>query len=108
MLVSMLVEDMLSDMGHIPVGPANRLATGLAMAEEEQLDLGILDVNLGGGDLSFGIADILTRRGIPVVFATGYGAGGLTEQYADMPVIAKPFSQTALSDALEKFGAAAR
>jgi hypothetical protein len=33
--------------------------------------------------LSYPVADLLARRGIPFVFATGYGSGGLNEIYAD-------------------------
>jgi hypothetical protein len=40
-------------------------------------DIAILDVNLNG-QKTFPIAEALSRRGMPFVFATGYGAGGLS------------------------------
>ncbi len=95
MLVAMLVEDMLVDLGHVPVGPATRLETGMEMAKSEALDLAILDVNLNGKK-SFPIAELLTDRGIPVIFATGYGLSGLDQQFASFPVMTKPFSMAAL------------
>ncbi|RYB01369.1 response regulator [Lichenibacterium ramalinae] len=72
MMVAMLVEDMLVDMGFIVVGPAYRLGDGLRLAKSETLDVAVLDVNLKGAR-SFPIATVLTERGIPFVFATGYG-----------------------------------
>ncbi len=99
MLVAMLVEDMLHDLGHVPVGPAARLETGIEMASDETLDLAILDVNLNGTK-SFPIADILTARGVSVIFATGYGKSGLDPRFAEFPVIAKPFSEAVLHAAI--------
>lgn len=99
MMVAMLMEDMLQDLGHLPVGPAARLEAGIALASNEVLDLGILDVNLAGVK-SFPIADLLAARGIPVIFATGYGRNGLDDLYPGVPVIAKPFSMTNLQRAI--------
>ena len=86
MMVAMLMEDMLQELGHVPVGPAARLE----LATNEVLDLAILDVNLGGTK-SFPIANVLAARGVSVIFATGYGQNGLDDQFPDVPVIAKPF-----------------
>jgi DNA-binding response OmpR family regulator len=100
MMIAMLVEDMLRDLGHEPIGPATRLDTGIKLATSETLDLAILDVNLGGVR-SFPIAELLVNRGIPVIFATGYGAAGLDQQFANHPVIAKPFSMEALAKTMK-------
>ena len=99
MMVAMLVEDMLQELGHVPVGPANRLEAGIKLAGSEALDLAILDVNLFGAK-SFPIADLLTERGIPVIFATGYGIGGVDLKYVGFPIIAKPLSMTSLLKAI--------
>ena len=98
-LVAMLVEDMLQELGHVPVGPAARLDAAIKLARDEVLDLAILDVNLGGTK-SFPVADVLTERGVPVIFATGYGTGGLERPFQGYPVIAKPFSEATLSRAI--------
>ena len=99
MMVAMLMEDMLQELGHVTVGPAARLEAGMDLAGAETLDLGILDVNLGSAK-SFPIAALLTSRGIPVIFATGYGRGGLDSRYTHFPVIAKPFAITDLRRAI--------
>lgn len=101
MMVAMLVEDMLVDMGFDVIGPAYRLSDGLRLAEREPIDIAVLDVNLNG-IRSFPIAAVLTDRGIPFVFATGYGTTGVEVEYPDVPVLAKPFTSDRLDEALAK------
>ena len=87
-LVAMLLEDIVTDLGHEPVGPMMRLQPALAAAEGMDFDFAILDVNLAGQQ-SFPVADRLMRRGIPFIFASGYGRAGLTAAYAGIPVLQK-------------------
>jgi hypothetical protein len=50
-----------------------------------------LDVNLGGEHV-FPVADELVRRGVPVIFATGYDAASvLPPAHRDRPRLEKPF-----------------
>ncbi|HEY4044669.1 MAG TPA: response regulator [Rhodopila sp.] len=100
-LVAMLIEDFLTDLGCVVVRIAGTLSQGLALASDASLliDGATLDVNLGGEPV-FPIADALRERGVPFVFATGYGKGGLAPRYADYPVIAKPFGFEPLRAAL--------
>ncbi|MDR6820870.1 CheY-like chemotaxis protein [Neorhizobium sp. 2083] len=89
--VALMIEDMLEDLGCEIVASAARLADALRLAATVQVDLAILDVNLAGQP-SFPIAEILQERGIPFVFSTGYGQSGLSREFADQPLIGKPFS----------------
>jgi hypothetical protein len=59
----------------------------------------MLDVNLAG-EPSFPVADILIERGLPFLFATGYGRQGIDERYRDRPMLQKPFLATELGQAL--------
>ena len=72
-VVAMCLEDILDTLGCITIGPASRLAEGLALARAGDLDAAILDINLGG-ERSDPIADALRMRAIPFTFASGYGA----------------------------------
>ena len=74
-MIAMLVEDMLEDLGHELVRVASRLEDAVAAAGNEAIDLAILDLTLGGA-LTYPAADVLAERGIPFVFATGYGSAG--------------------------------
>jgi CheY-like chemotaxis protein len=99
MLVALLVEDMLAELGHKSVGPAGHLDQALEMARREAVDVAILDVNIDGKDV-YPVAKVLARRGIPFVFATGYGRQGLKAPYCDCPTLQKPFLQQDLQELL--------
>jgi len=99
MMVSMLIEDMLEDLGCKVVGPASRLDEALALAGEAELDCAVLDVNLGGQSI-FPLADLLRAKGAPFAFATGYGDAGLRDVDKGSPVLQKPFRETDLARVL--------
>jgi CheY-like chemotaxis protein len=99
MMVSMLLEDMLSDIGCTLVGPAKTVKSALKLIEHAGFDIAILDVNLNG-DESYPIADALAARAIPFVFASGYGISGLRAQYRSIPLLQKPFQQKELEGTL--------
>ncbi|HWQ86486.1 response regulator [Brevundimonas sp.] len=101
-LVAMLLETILEDMGCTPVGPAANVDDGLAMATDgERLDAALLDVNVAGRQV-FPVAEALKARGVPFVFSTGYGEGGLPEEWRGQATIQKPFTEAAVRDALMK------
>ncbi|MGV9008747.1 response regulator [Brevundimonas sp.] len=99
-LVAMLLETILEDMGCTPVGPASTVDEGLALIESgTAMDAALLDVNVAGVKI-FPIAEALTARGIPFVFSTGYGEGGLPDEWKGRPTLQKPFSEGAVHEAL--------
>ncbi|MFN3814889.1 response regulator [Brevundimonas sp.] len=99
-LVAMLLETILEDMGCIPVGPVSTVDEGVHKAENEpDLDLALLDVNVAGREV-FPVADALAKRGVPVVFSTGYGEAGLPEKWRGANALQKPFSEAAVRDAM--------
>jgi CheY-like chemotaxis protein len=97
--ISMLLEDMLLDFGCEVVGPAARLSKALEMAESESFVVAILDVNVAGEPI-YPVAEAIVRRGLPLVFSTGYGGAGIREPFRDRPVVQKPFSQQDLKRTL--------
>lgn len=105
MMVSMLIEDMLQELGCEVVGPASRLDEALALAKEADLDCAVLDVNLGGQPI-FPLADLLRERGRPFAFATGYGDAGLRDVDRGSPVLQKPFREGDLARVLGELRAA--
>jgi CheY-like chemotaxis protein len=89
--IAMLIEEMLEELECTVVASVARLANALQVASWIDVDLAILDVNLAG-ERVFPAARILRARNIPFLFSTGYGASGLPEEFADCPVLHKPFS----------------
>ncbi len=90
-LVLIQLEQVINDLGWSVVGPATRISEALAMAAHETFDAALLDVNLDG-TMSWEVAGLLLKRGIPFAFTTGYdGALVLPSHLADSIVINKPF-----------------
>jgi DNA-binding NtrC family response regulator len=100
LMIRMLLQDMLADLGHTLAGEAGRIEDALALAKQSDFDVAILDVNLNGQPIS-PVVDILIERGLPFVFATGYGQRGVPEPYRKTPTLQKPFQADALARAIE-------
>ena len=98
-LVSMLIEDILTDLGCVVVGVAARLDQGIDAISAFSFDAAIVDVNLNGSP-SYPIAEMLVHRRIPFIFSTGYGPNGVAENFRGIPVLSKPFQQSDLKAAL--------
>lgn len=97
-LIAVMVEDMLAELGSIVVGPAATIESALALARSEVLDGAVLDVNVRGERID-PVAEALMTRGVPVLFATGYGEVTLRSGAA-ATVIDKPYTQEKLSRGL--------
>lgn len=94
MCLAMMLQDILEDAGYRVI-KASRVPGALALAEAEDIDAAILDVNLAGKDV-FPVADELRRRGVPFMFASGYGERGLPEAFIGSAVLQKPYDPAAL------------
>lgn len=100
MMICLLFEDMLLDFGCEIIGPACDIRRALELAQcHESIDVAILDVNVGG-HVVFPVADVLSRRGIPFLFATGLGASGLPRDWQGHPTLQKPMTMAQLADTL--------
>jgi CheY-like chemotaxis protein len=90
MMVLMMIEDMLADLGCESVTAAATVDQALAQLDAQVFDAAILDMNLGGNK-SFPVADALSAREVPFVFSTGYSGRDMRDGYRDRPVLKKPF-----------------
>ena len=100
-LISMLFEDILAELDCQVVGPALNLKQALDLARTAEMDAAVLDVNLGG-DPIFPVAEILVERGVPLVFASGYGSTGLPDRWQSQPTLPKPFTSDEVAVALQR------
>ena len=66
---------------------------------DQAIDVAVLDANLNGRSVT-PVADALARRGIPFIFATGYGDTGEAPGGFDAPVIRKPYDVTQVAVAV--------
>jgi CheY-like chemotaxis protein len=100
LMIRMLVEDMLSDLGHTITAEAGGIDEALTLARQAEFDVAILDVNLNGSSIT-PVVEILIERGVPFVFASGYGQRGVPEPYRERPTLQKPFQSEALAQAID-------
>ncbi len=107
-MIRLLLEDMLDDLGYTIAAAVGRIDDAVKVARTGAFDAAVLDVNLNGQTVS-PVAEILEERGVPFVFATGYGERGLPERFSNRPTLQKPFQQEnlgrMLSLAFEKMAA---
>ena len=106
-MIRMLIQDMLDDLGHTLAGEAARIDEALQLARQAEFDVAILDVDLNGQPI-WPVAEVLVARGLPFVFATGYGQRGVPEPYRGTPTLGKPFDADALEQAIRGPGSGQR
>lgn len=99
-IIAALAADMLVDLGATVVGPAATVAEGLALAETASIDAAVLDVNMYGERVG-PVAAALRARGIPFIFATGYGENAQGSPQ-EAPILDKPYSQERLGATLAR------
>lgn len=93
--VSLLIEEMIAELGHSVIGPA--VSVDAAMPLIETCDLAILDINLSG-ERVFPVADVLMERGVPFMFSSGHEE--VEERMLHIPKLVKPFNAEMLEEAL--------
>ncbi len=98
-LVAFALEDMLLDLGSKDVRLATTIAEAFGFLDGSAPNFAVLDVNIRG-ERSYGVAGELSRRGIPFIFATGYGDAEHPEALKAVPTLTKPYSLEDLRSAL--------
>src|SRR5882724_8666972 len=94
-LVAMMMRDILTDLGFTVVGPFSRLSEAMVAAVHEEIDAGIIDINLGG-EFVYPVADVLAARKLPFVFVTGYGIESIDSRFGYVPIVKKPVQRQVL------------
>lgn len=97
-IVAFALEDMLADLGAAVV-MANTIDQAFTASETEDIALAVLDVNVNGVK-SYDFADQMAARGIPILFATGYGDAEHPDHFAAVQTLTKPYNAQQLADAV--------
>jgi CheY-like chemotaxis protein len=100
-MIRLLLEDMLGELGYTIAAAVGRIDDAVKVAKTGEFDVAILDVNLNGQTVS-PVAEVLEARGVPFIFATGYGERGLPERFSNRPTLQKPFQQDNLGRMLSQ------
>ncbi len=94
-LVAMMIQDTLAEFGFQVIGPVSTASEALAASRDSPLDAAVLDINLGDG-MVYTVAEILSKRGVPFVFVTGYDADSVDSRFIGVPVLQKPIERNML------------
>jgi DNA-binding NtrC family response regulator len=81
--------DYFENLGAQIVGPAGTVRDALGLIDSCEIQVAVLDVNLRD-ERVYPVADMLTLKEIPFVFASGYGSELEPEAYAGAPRCIKP------------------
>jgi len=99
-MIRMMVADMLEELGFSIAAEAGEINEAIRLAQCADFDLAILDVNVNGKVIS-PVAELITARNRPFIFATGYGSSGLPQEYRDRPALQKPFQIETLAQLID-------
>ena len=99
-LIAMMLEDVLGDVGYIVVS-ATTLNEGLLAADRESFVAAVLDVNLGREEV-FPLAAKLRDKGVPFLFASGYGNEHVPLEFRDHEVLLKPYDTRTMLAAVSR------
>lgn len=101
-LVSLSVTSLLEDLGFQHITLAARVSDGCKLAENEELTLAVLDINVAG-EMSWPVAEALKRRNVPFLFVSGYlkSAIALPTELAGTPVCAKPLDESHVTHVID-------
>lgn len=97
-LLALELETGLSEAGAEVIGPAYELEEAMGLLDRP-IDAAVLDANLNGRSVT-PVAEVLAARGVPFVFATGYGEAGGAPSGFDAPIIRKPYDVTQVASAV--------
>jgi len=101
-VIGFAIEDMLEALGCRVTGLAYQTEAALELVALREFDAAVLDVNIAGG-LSYAVADALAAKGVPYLFATGYGTDLHPKRHAHAPTVAKPYTTADFEKALLAF-----
>ncbi|WP_106638661.1 response regulator [Allosphingosinicella vermicomposti] len=98
-LVALDLLSLLHDAGVEAVGPAATAEDALRIIGKTALDGALLDGNLQGQAVDE-VAAALTQRNVPFLFVSGYGPEHLPRDFADVPILTKPFNPELLLESM--------
>jgi CheY-like chemotaxis protein len=98
-LLLLALQDLLADLGCEVTAIAAQMTKAIDLARNVDCNAAVLDINIGNERID-AVADILAQRGIPFIFATGYGGEGLPLRHQSAPLIEKPYDGESLRSAL--------
>lgn len=92
----------LEELGFDVAGPFHSLKTAMERCSICTFDCALLDVNLGRGETSEGVAAVLRERRVPFAFVTAYAPDAVAFRRCNELCVTKPVSAAALKSTVEQ------
>ena len=100
-LMAEVICDFVRSCGLQPVGPVGSVEGGVQLAQQEDLDAAVLDINLQGR-MCFPICSALAKRHVPFMFLSGYAGSPLVpSEFQAARHIEKPFAPEEFQSVLQ-------
>jgi DNA-binding LytR/AlgR family response regulator len=105
-LIAMATREILECADLEVIGPFSNEAQARRALREEELDGALVDINLGDGRNSFGLASELLDTGVPFAFVTAHSDMDIPDKFRNVPRVIKPASDMSILRAVETFALA--
>jgi DNA-binding NtrC family response regulator len=99
-LIAAMMAEMVESLGYVVAGQVRKLSDTRDALGRREFDLVLLDLDLYGKP-AFEIPDLLTERGTPFAFVTGYSSVA-EPRHAAVPLLQKPFTEDQLERLLRQ------
>ena len=100
-LIRMMLAEIVEELGYLDVSEAANIEAAMSLAETRTFDLALLDINIAGS-LITPVVHILDKRGVPIVFVSGYTNQTMPAELRGRLFVDKPFSQDTLVSAINR------
>ena len=100
-LIRMMLAEIVEELGHLVVSEAANIGAAISLAETQSFDLALLDINIAGS-LVTPVVHILDKRGVPIIFVSGYSNQTIPAELRGRLLVEKPFSHDTLQDAINR------
>lgn len=102
LIIALDAEDILTRLGAKSVTTAATIASALDQIDTHPPTIAMLDINLGDST-SFPVADLLMNRGVPFLFATGYGEEAtIPDDHRGRAIVQKPYTLENVARAMDE------
>ena len=98
------IEAELQSRGINVVAVVGRLTDAMAVVEQGNISVAILDINVGSEN-SYRVAELCLEKGIVVIFLTGETGDELPDRLKDCAIAAKPVNYNVLMEKLRAISA---
>lgn len=98
-LIAIELETLLTEMGIEPLY-ASTVETALALAEEHELAIALLDYRVGSSDAS-PVGKVLHEKGVPFAVCSGSELDEGHAVFKDVPCVSKPYLDKAVRDTVQ-------